>query len=136
MPLYTYRCEHCHEEMHLEMSFAEHDALPRDSMAHTPCLEQGYMAYFKQVLSFAFHRGTPEHYNHSLDAYVSNDAQIRSELSRQSDEMSARMGFDHQYELVDPSDPASYGVTDEGMEATERVARNSGEIEPQRKVFT
>ena len=72
----------------------------------------------------------PEHFNHSIGQYVSNESEAQSALSRQSDEMSERMGFTHKFELVDPSDPKTAGVTDAGLEATERRQREEGGTKP------
>lgn len=109
------------------MTFEEHDRL-HDAMAglliHVRCPDGG-LGHYQQVMSFHFNRSMPEHYNTSLGQYVSNEREAQSALSRASDEMSERMGFTHQYEFVDPTDPAAVGVTEEGLEATERVHHDS-----------
>lgn len=125
MPLYKFECDRCGEQDLREMTFEDHDIFKRlypSGFAHakTHCIT----GVFKQVYDFHFTRPMPEHYNHSLGQRVSNTAQVTSALSRQSDEASARMGFDHHYELVDPQDPASVGATDTGLEETERRAHN------------
>ncbi len=83
--------------------------------------------------SFALQRVTSiqPHFNHSIGSYVNNRAELKSEFSRQSDEMSERMNFHVQYEPVDPVDlknsPEAFGVTSEGLEQREKtVAENPG----------
>ena len=77
------------------------------------------------------------HFNHSAGEFVRNRGELRSAFGRQSDEMSERMGFDVDYQPVDPYDlkhsPESFGVTSEGLEQREKTLRDSGETE--RKVL-
>lgn len=115
MPLYKLQCDACGEQDLREMTFEEHDAW-RFGLPELHC-DEGTM---KQVLDFHFTRPMPEHYNSSLGQHVSSTREVTSALSRQSDEMSARMGFDHHYELVDPSDPSAVGANETGLEETER----------------
>lgn len=124
MPRYTFRCDECGAEIIEEMTFAQRERFDPAAIEHD-CV-----GGFAQVMRFAFARSMPEHFNHSLGTYLSSERAAKSELSRQSDEMSARMGFEHKYELVDPGDPASVGVTDAGMEATERRAVDEKRVEP------
>ncbi len=69
------------------------------------------------------------HYNHSIGSYVNNRAELKSEFSRQSDEMSERMNFHVQYEPVDPVDlknsPEAFGVTAEGIEGRMKQQRDN-----------
>ena len=134
MPTYKFRCDECGVERIEVMSFKEH-AATRGNPGHwllDPAA--GCRGILKQVFDFQFHRGMPEHYNASLGARVSTPGQIQSALSRQSDEMSARMGFDHHYELVDPHDPQSAGVTEQGMEETRKRARDTGATTATKKI--
>lgn len=157
MPLYCFRCDECGHEHAAEMSFAQHAEFTATDRGHFPGLGSDLpfsFAYgpdtvewatskaagiacgqYRQVLRFSFARSMPEHFNHSLGTYVSNSGQAQSALSRQSDEMSARMGFDHTYELIDPSDAHAAGVTGEGLEATERRAVDDGRVET-KAIFT
>lgn len=123
MPQYTYRCPAGHE-FAMVMTFEE-----RDQMGATVSCPH-HLALAQQVLSFSFHRGMPEHFNHSAGAYVTNSHALDSELSRQSDEMSERMGFTVAYEPIDGHDPAAHGVTDQGLDATRRQEVDSGAVAP------
>lgn len=124
MPTYTYRCSGCAKVRHETMTFEEHDMTKKRGNPSHRLLEPSILCdgEFRQVigLGLSFARGTSDHYNHSLGECVRNDSDITSSLSRQSDEMSERMGFTVNYEPVDPRDPAAAGVTEQGLEATER----------------
>ncbi len=148
MPTYRYRCNECGEESTLEMSFAAYDAtrhllyghFPDSHLGHQPCPvvfkptnspfhKDRACGQYKQVLSFAFQRSMPEHFNHSLGARIPNTRTAKSVLSRASDEATARTGVPHSYEFVDPREPASIGVGEKGLEATERRAVEDGRVE-------
>jgi hypothetical protein len=74
--------------------------------------------------------GIQPHFNHSIGSYVNNRAELKSEFSRQSDEMSERMNFHVQYEPVDPVDlknsPEAFGVTDEGLDHQQKQWKKTG----------
>ncbi len=82
--------------------------------------------------SFSLQRATSiqPHFNHSIGSYVNNRAELKSEFSRQSDEMSERMNFHVQYEPVDPVDlknsPEAFGVTGEGIEQQHKTWAEQG----------
>lgn len=68
-----------------------------------------------------------EHFNQSVGQYVTSDAQFRNELKVASDEASQRMGFDVNYQPLDPADTkAACGVTDAGLEEQARRHRDLG----------
>lgn len=72
----------------------------------------------------------PEHFNHSVGSYVSNERQLRDALKVASQEASRRSGMDTNYEFMSPADMAdagSHGVTDEGLEDSYR-ARHDGAL--------
>ncbi len=70
------------------------------------------------------------HFNHSIGAHVRNGAELKSEFSRASDEMSERMNFHVDYQPVDPYDlkhnPEDFGVTTEGLEEREKAHHDAG----------
>lgn len=133
MPLYKFQCAVCEYPSLIEMTFEEHDLATTHvdgcvmlGVLHECDLgEEVAMGRMVQVFDFHFTRPMPDHYNHSLGQRVSNTGQVTSALSRQSDEMSERMGHDHHYELVDPTEPSAVGVTDAGLESTERAQHDA-----------
>lgn len=70
------------------------------------------------------------HFNRSVGAVVSNQAQFRAALSRKSDEMSERMNQDVDYQPVDPGEPAAYGVNVEQAKEQARKAELGKGVEP------
>lgn len=87
----------------------------------------------RQWNTFAIQRASSiqPHFNRSAGAYVSSMAQLKNEFSRQSDEMSERMGFHVDYQPVDPHDlkhsKEAFGVTDEGLEHREKTLADLGD---------
>jgi hypothetical protein len=72
----------------------------------------------------------PEHFNHSVGSFVSNERQLRDALKVASEEASHRSGMDTDYQFMSPADMAdssSHGVTDEGLDDTYRT-RHDGAI--------
>lgn len=143
MPTYLYRCDSCGAERTETMTFAEYDHFDANIFGgHDAVLDQddGVLAQcgeWQRVISAPyFNRPMPDHFNHSLGQRVSTDAQIQSGLSLQSDQWSERMGFDVNYELVDPTDPVAAGVTDEGLHETARVAQDMGLVLPKSRTFS
>lgn len=133
MPTYVFRCEGCSEpDFSIYLEFDRYEWF-RDAMAaagHSNLDGSICRGPVKPVLNFSFHRGTPGHFNHSLGTYLTNDAAAASALSRQSDEATARTGVTHSYELVDPREKSALGITDEGLEATEKRAVEDGKVAP------
>lgn len=67
------------------------------------------------------------HYNSATGTVVRNDAEFRSELSRQSDEASERNQFAVQFQAIDHRDAGEHlGVTDEGMDSTYAKRKQAG----------
>lgn len=78
---------------------------------------------------FQFKPDTPEHFNHSVGRYVSNERELRDAIKRQSDEASERNGIEANLEFLtraDMADPTAHGVTDEGLESSRREWRDMG----------
>lgn len=78
---------------------------------------------------FQFKPDIPEHFNHSIGRYVTNERELRDAIKRQSDEASERNGIETNLEYLtraDMADPSAHGVTDEGLESTRREWRDMG----------
>ena len=138
MPLYKFQCTGCGERAMKEMSFEEHDEtmVKGEHELTLPFFHErevdGMMRLcgaWAQVFDFVFKRGTPDHYNHTVDAYVTGERDFNNKLKMQSDAMSERMGFTVDYEVIDPGEPEAYGVTQDGIEETERRAVAEGRKE-------
>lgn len=53
-------------------------------------------------------------YSPAVGGYVESERDFNEQLKRQSDEMSARMGFDVDYQPADRADPKGHGATSIG----------------------
>lgn len=86
----------------------------------------------RRVFSFEIGpREAPGHWNPSTGNYVRSNLDFKDQLKRLSDKQSEELGMTHQYEPVD-LDPKALGVTDEGMESTRKVARDKGNVGPEK----
>jgi len=120
MPLYRFECNRCGAQELEQMTFGEHDEY-RAKYPNGRPHDWHCKGELMQVLDFHINLGMREHYSAQLDTFVSSDRQFNSELSRQQDEYQARMGFDVKFETIDPNDAKAAGVTDAGLESTERA---------------
>jgi hypothetical protein len=69
----------------------------------------------------------PEHFNHTVGGYVTNERALRDALKQKADEQSERIGMDHNYEYLTRSemaDAAAHGVTDEGLDTTRQTVHD------------
>lgn len=137
MPLYTFECDGCGRQAYKEMTFQEHSQQTTKWEGKVELLEVHLVddtvkicGSWCQVFDLVFKKAMPEHYNHTTDSFVRGEADFISDLHRKSDEMSARMGFDVAYEPVDGNDKDALGVTDDGLEETERRHVDIGMVEP------
>lgn len=71
--------------------------------------------------SFSFRRSMPEHFNSSIGSYISNERDFKDGLKAQSEAATLRTGIEHNFVPADISEPAAYGVTDEGLDSTYRA---------------
>jgi hypothetical protein len=76
----------------------------------------------------------PEHFNNATGQYVTNERAFGDQLKLKSEEMSARTGMEHNYQPIDITDMKALGVTDEGLEHTQRVHYNQGLIHGSQEV--
>lgn len=121
MPNYLYRCPWCGDEFYKYFQFA-------DSNTIVYCGHDG-VACDKVLGVAAFHRAMPEHFNHSVGKYVSNEREFRDDLKRASDEASQRLGLPHNFVPIDMRDPAQTHATEEGLDATHRQQTATGQRE-------
>lgn len=71
----------------------------------------------------------------ATNSFVNSERQFKSELSRKSDEMSERTGANHKFVPVDLREGAALGVTEEGLDATRKRRRDSGDDLPTRRII-
>jgi putative FmdB family regulatory protein len=117
MPVYEYKCADCRvlEALHR----------PLGQTASPNCRNCGVA--MKRKFSFALRPILHEHYNPSVGQVVSSHRQHKALLREKSDEMAERLGMDVNYQPIDPREAP--GVTEEGLEATNRRRVNEGRDE-------
>ena len=128
--MYSFVCVQCGTEVESR----EHASIGQ-SHPSSPCPLCGGRLVRYVAPSFGVQRSMPEHFNIALGKPISNDAQFRSELSRASDEQSERTGMDAHYVPVDIREQAALGVTDEGLDTTAKVRRDSSQVAPTRRII-
>lgn len=80
--------------------------------------------------SFTVSTGLKEHFNQAAGEYVSNRRQLDDAFKRRSEEMSARLGMDHEFVTVDPADmmdASAHGVDENTLEPTRKRMRDHPE---------
>lgn len=118
--IYAFRCSDCGASY----DHPHHPEFP------SPCCGAPLRRDWRHV---TVRRSMPAHWNHSVGAFVRNEADFGDALKRKGDEMSERTGTDHRYTTADLD---NCGATDDGLEVTHRAARDSGRVEPKRRIFT
>jgi DNA-directed RNA polymerase subunit RPC12/RpoP len=114
MTQYNYRCNRCKQLFATETR--------ADATTCPLCLGQAIRKF-----SFNVSSGMQEHWNNAVGQYVSNRQEMDDALKRQSEEVSARTGVDHEYVRVDPADmrdPSAHGVSEDSLEATRKRQRD------------
>lgn len=79
-----------------------------------------------RVFGFAYHPPMQEHMNAATNQPVSNARQFSDQLKRASEEATLYSGIEHQYEPVDINDGAALGVTNEGLDTTNKERWKKG----------
>lgn len=77
---------------------------------------------------FSVHRGFQEHFNHSVGRFVNTERELKSELSRASEEYTARTGVPANFQPVHPEE-IKHTVNGEGLESTHRKEVELGKRE-------
>ena len=114
--IYAYKCRACGFVCE---SSKRGDVInwPHDNCDHLPT---------RDFSGIRFDKVMQEHYNKSLNRPVSSLRAFDEAMKVESAIASERTGMEHRFERVDPTDKAALGVTDEGMDATNRERRKQG----------
>jgi hypothetical protein len=76
-------------------------------------------------------KGLKEHFNRAAGEYVSNQRELDDAFKRKSEEASVRLGIDHEYVAVDPTDmkdASAHGVDENLIESTRRMQHDHPEL--------
>jgi hypothetical protein len=79
-----------------------------------------------RLFSVSVQRPLHEHWNPTVNAVVSSNAQFDDMLKRKSDEATENTGIEHRFVRHDPADTQALKVTSEGIEESNKVRRAQG----------
>jgi predicted nucleic acid-binding Zn ribbon protein len=115
---YSYECQECGNEA-IDTEFH-----PIGHPHSRKCEACG--GVLRRSVCFSIKRGMREHFNPTVGSYVSGERQFKDGLKRASESASIQTGTEHDYQPVDLRDMDALGVTDEGLEHTRKVRRDTG----------
>ena len=117
--IYAYRCDKC---------FTDNDSNTRGDTSG-PCPINGCTGTLRRRWSISIKPSMQEHFNHTVNRPISNMSQFKSELSRMSDEYTARTGIPAKFA---PKDWGELGATSEGLDAanSQRAQQGLPELAP------
>jgi putative FmdB family regulatory protein len=120
MPIYQYQCRECRQSFSLSRTIRDYSTI--EYVACPDCTDQRLTRVFSPP---ALPSQFQPHYNPSVGAYVTSQADMNSHMARISDETSARTGMPSKLVAADPREVArDFGVTGEGLESTLRTSYN------------
>ena len=85
MPVYQYRCRSCQRLFHLDV--------PADRAQCPDCRNTSV-----RIFDFQARASLAEHFNMAAGQYVNNQREFRDALKRRSDEVSERLGIEHDFQ--------------------------------------
>ncbi len=118
MPAYTFRCPSCLKET------------DRYTRGEPVCLR--CEVPMRRVWGFNLAHSMPAHYNQSTGQFVTNERAFKDQLKEMGERQSESTGLYHDYQPVDITDRKACGVTDDGLESTRKVNRDSGSVGPEK----
>jgi hypothetical protein len=112
--IYEYKCRSC--------GTVETSDVRADSMGECP----NCFGYLTRLYSVSVAKSMPEHFNPTVGKHISSMRQFDDELKRKSDEYYLRTGIEAKFVSHDASDAAALGVTNEGIDASNRQRHKEG----------
>ena len=116
MAIYEFRCQNCGRSNETQVREA---SLYCDACGHQ----------MKRVWSFQAAPVWQAHQNMTTGTVISDPRQFERELRQKSVEATERTGIPHNFVPADMSDVRKLGVTGEGLDATEKRKRETGELQ-------
>lgn len=116
MPTYTFRCEE-HGDWDIFLPFAQFDEPQSCEVCAT-----GLVRVISTPRIIKSSLRTEAHFDHSLGGIVT-DQHSREELAKRKGEAEGRSIV-----FADPTDTKALGVNEEGLDATRRQKRDTGEV--------
>lgn len=130
MPTYMYKCkaEGCGWADEYVCPSNLKDRLDDDVKTHH-FIDTGCFGPIIPVYQISHPKPMQEHFNPSVGKHISSMQEFREELKVASDEATARTGIVHNFEPIDHREREALGVTEQGLDETERRRRAKGETE-------
>lgn len=119
MPIFEYKCPECQNRV---ISTVRGDRLDAD------CPHCDQPRTFRRVFSVSVRRPMQAHFNNTVGKVISDEKQFERELQRKGEEYTAETGIETNYRPIDYRDKEALGVTEEGLDATRKRMRDSGEL--------
>ena len=113
--IYGYKCRICGKE---QDSDARSNTLGRCPQCLVGELKRKYSIRTNAVIH--------SHMNATTGTVVSGNRDFDEQMRRQSDRVSEYTGMEHRFERVDPSNKEALGVTDQGIDESNRVRSQQG----------
>lgn len=120
MKLQDYKCKGC--DQHFVGTHVLSEDL--DKLDCPFCERRGLIV---KKFSVAVKRPMAEHFNLGTGRWETSMRSIEEHYKKASEEATERTGIPHNFKPVDLRDKEALGVTDEGLDATARAKRESGE---------
>jgi putative FmdB family regulatory protein len=124
MPTYTYRCEECWYEADASRRISDRNDAPNCPECYLDDFKEHPMVRIINKVNFA--RSTVQseaHFDHTIGQVVRNAKDFEEALHRKNEEEGTHLVS------ADPTDPSVFGVTEEGMDETNRANTDSGRRE-------
>jgi len=116
MTVYGYKCPECQQTYTSEQ---RGDRLPVE------CHICGHSPLHRDYRGIAVHRPMLEHMNATVGKPISDMKQFKDELARKSEQLSEYTQVEQRLEVLEP-EAAKQGVTEEGLDSTNRVRVSKG----------
>ena len=114
MTIYAYRCRTCGAEVDSETRTSVLGACPNCPGE----LRRSYQVSMEKIVH--------GHYSPTVSAYVSGNRDFDEKLKRESERISIYQGTEARFERIDPSDKSALGVTEQGIDSSNRIRRQQG----------
>lgn len=125
--IYAYKCRECGARKDSEV---RGDRLP-DEFVHTFVNANGDLqacrgSFTRDYSGLQFASVMQAAYNPAVGKEISSNRKFDDDMKRASEARSLETGMEHRFERVDPSDKKALGVTDEGIDQSNRVRAKQG----------
>lgn len=115
--IYSYKCKQCNHET---------DSKHRGDTLATHNIWCQCGGEYRRRFIIRTDAVIQEHFNNTLQRPISSNKQFDEALKVESARASLQTGMEHRYERVDPTDRKTLGVTEQGIDQSNRVRTAQG----------